>query len=188
MLDDRKAQTGAAGRLGAALVHAVEPLKHAGLAVLRDADAVILDLKVGAAVAAHAAAQLYMAARAVVAYGVVAQVLGQLAQLVAAALHRGGPGVILQRHIGAAGVDRHVLGRLLDQRGQIHRGHLSHRLAAAAGLGAVQLTQLQNVADQRDHPLRLLVDARSEGRHIGGLCHAGLDQLGIAGNARQRGL
>ena len=85
VLDDRKAQTGAAGRLGAALVHAVEPLKHAGLAVLRDADAVVLDLKVGAAVTAYAAAQLYMAARAVVAYGVVAQVLGQLAQLVAAA-------------------------------------------------------------------------------------------------------
>ena len=40
VLDDRKAQTGAAGRLGAALVHAVEPLKHAGLAVLRDADAI----------------------------------------------------------------------------------------------------------------------------------------------------
>ena len=93
----------------------------------------------------------------------------------------------MQRHVGPAGVDRHVLGRLLDQRGQIHRGHLGHRLAAVAGLGAVQLTQLQNVADQRDHPLCLLVDARGEGRHVGGLCHAGLDQLGIAGNARQRG-
>ncbi len=62
VLDDRKPQSGAAGGLGAALVHAVEPLEHAGLAVLRDADAVILDLKVGAAVAAHAAAQLHMAA------------------------------------------------------------------------------------------------------------------------------
>ena len=124
VLDDRKAQTGAAGCLGAALVHAVEPLKHAGLAVLRDADAVVLDLKVGAAVTAYAAAQLYMAARAVVAYGVVAQVLGQLAQLVAAALHGGGPGVILQRHIGAAGVDRHVLGGLLaklDMRSGLER-------------------------------------------------------------------
>ena len=128
-----------------------------------------------------------MAARAVVADGIVAQILRQFAQLVAAAAHGGGSGIVLQRHVGPAGVDRHVLGRLLDQRGQIHRGHLSHRLAAVAGLGAVQLTQLQNVADQRDHPLCLLVDARGEGRHVGGLCHAGLDQLGIAGNARQRG-
>ena len=128
-----------------------------------------------------------MAARAVVADGVVAQILRQLAQLVAAAAHGGGSGVVLQRHVGPAGVDRHVLGRLLDQRGQVHGGHLGHRLAAAAGLGAVQLAQLQNVADQRDHPLRLLVDARGEGRHVGGLCHAGLDQLGIAGDACQRG-
>ena len=71
--------------LGAALVHAVEPLKHAGLAVLRDADAVVLDLKIRAAVAAYTAAQLHMAARAVVADGIVAQILRQFAQLVAAA-------------------------------------------------------------------------------------------------------
>ena len=31
------------------------------------------------------------------------------------------------------------------------------------------------------------MDARGERRHVGGLCHAGFDQLGIAGNARQRG-
>ena len=35
MLDDGKAQAGAAGGLAAAFIHTVEPLKHAGLAVLR---------------------------------------------------------------------------------------------------------------------------------------------------------
>lgn len=45
VLDDRQSQARAAGGFGTALVHAVEPLKHAGLAVLGDADAVVLDLK-----------------------------------------------------------------------------------------------------------------------------------------------
>ena len=129
-----------------------------------------------------------MAARAVVADGIVAQILRKLAQLVAATAHGGGPDVVLQRYIGPAGVHRHVLGRLLDQRGQIHRGKLGHGLTAVAGLGAVQLAQLQNIADQRDHALRLFMDARRKGGHIGGLSHAGLNQLGVAGNAGQRSL
>ena len=59
MLDDGQPQAGAAGGLAAAFIHAVEPLKHAGLAVLGDADAVILYLQPGA-VGAGAAAQLHM--------------------------------------------------------------------------------------------------------------------------------
>ena len=93
-------------------VHAVEPLKHAGLAVLGDADAVILYLQPGA-VGTGAAAQLHMAAGLVVADGIVAQVGGQLSQQILAALHGGGLGAVLQRHVGLAGVDRHVLGSLL---------------------------------------------------------------------------
>ena len=129
-----------------------------------------------------------MAAGLVVADGIVAQVGGQLSQQVLAALHGGGLGAVLQRHVGLAGVDRHVLGSLLEKRGQVHRRHLHRFFPALAGLGAVQLAQLQNVADKRDHPLRLLVDAGGKGRDVLGFGHAGLDQLRIAGDARQRGL
>ena len=44
VLDDGKAQPRTAGGLGAALVHAIEPLKNPILAVLRNADAVVLNL------------------------------------------------------------------------------------------------------------------------------------------------
>ena len=186
MLDDGKAQAGAAGGLAAAFVHTVEPLKHAGLAVLRDADAVVLDLQ-PRAVGAGAAAQFHVAAGLVVADGIIAQVGGKLGQQVLAALHGGGLGVVLQRHVGLAGIDRHVLRGLFDQRSQVDRRHLDRLFAALAGLGAVQLAQLQDIADQRDHALRFLMDARRKGGHVSRLCHAGLDQLGIAGDARQRG-
>ena len=44
MLDNRKPQSGAAGHLAVALIHAVEPLKHALLVRRRDTDAGIRHL------------------------------------------------------------------------------------------------------------------------------------------------
>src|SRR5699024_5037968 len=49
VLDDGQAQAGAAGLLAAALVHAVEPLKHPLLILRRDADAVVPHAEIGAA-------------------------------------------------------------------------------------------------------------------------------------------
>ena len=42
VLDDGKAQSGAAHFLGAAFVHPVKPLENPVLALLRDADSVVL--------------------------------------------------------------------------------------------------------------------------------------------------
>src|SRR5699024_3575748 len=67
LLDDGKAEAGAAGGLAAALVHPVEPLKDAALRLFRDADAVVLHREIGAALPGAARLQQDPAAGAVVA-------------------------------------------------------------------------------------------------------------------------
>ena len=73
MLDDGKAQPGAAHLAGAALIHPVEPLKNAALMFGSDADARIADDK-ARPVTQGADLYLYRAAFSVVLNGVIHQV------------------------------------------------------------------------------------------------------------------
>lgn len=88
MLDDGKPKPGAAGGLATALVHPVEALEHAGLSFPRDADAVVGHGQGAVSVPVAGGDDLYLTARAVVADGVVAQILAQFIQQRAAAKHR----------------------------------------------------------------------------------------------------
>ena len=71
VLDDGKAEAGAAGGFAAALVHAIEPLKNAGLGFFRDADAVVFHGQGAVAVPGAGGDELHLAAGVVVADGIV---------------------------------------------------------------------------------------------------------------------
>ena len=75
MLDDGKPKPGAAGGLAAALIYPVKALEHAGLCFPRDTDAVIGYGQSAVSVPAACGNDLHLAARAVVADGVIAKVL-----------------------------------------------------------------------------------------------------------------
>ena len=128
---------------------------------------------------------LYLAARAVVADGVIAQVLAQFIQQCAAAQHRDTLAQISQGDIGAAGVQFLALHALLGNLQKVYRFHYGGVPGLTYG---IQLRKLQNIVDQLDHAGSLAVDLAAEIRHILRLCNAGLNQLCIAGNAGQRGL
>lgn len=89
VLDNSQPQTGAAGGLAPALIHPVEAFEYAGLRVFRDTDAVILDGQGTMAVPGAGGDELDLAAGAIVADGVVAQVLAQLIQLIPVAKYSG---------------------------------------------------------------------------------------------------
>ena len=77
VLDDRQSETRAAGRLGVALIHAVEALEHAALMLRRDADAGIGDGD-AAAVGIGGDRHVHAPAVAVILDGVVAEVIDDL--------------------------------------------------------------------------------------------------------------
>ena len=76
LLDDGKAEAGAAGGLAAALVHPVEPLKDAALRLFRDADAVVLHREIG--VALPGAARLQQDPAAGVQFQIVSGTTGEV--------------------------------------------------------------------------------------------------------------
>ena len=78
VLDDGQPQAGAAGGFAPALIHPVKALKHTGLRFFRDADAVVFHGEGAVAVPGAGGNDLDFAAGAVVADGVVAQVLACL--------------------------------------------------------------------------------------------------------------
>ena len=126
---------------------------------------------------------LDFSARAVVADGVVAEVLAQLIQQDAAACHRGAFAEVGQGDIGAPGVDLLALHALAGHIQQIDRFHCrrSTRLAHIVEVG-----ELQNIVDQLYHPAGLYMDLAGKTRRILGFCNAGLDELCITGDAGQR--
>ena len=126
---------------------------------------------------------LYLTARAVVADGVVAQILAQFIQQRAAAKHRGALAQISQGDIGAAGVQFLALHTLLGNLQKVYRFHYGGVPGLTYG---IQLRKLQNVVDQLDHAGGLAVDLAAEIRHILRFCNAGLDELCITGDAGQR--
>ena len=182
MLDNGKSQTGAAGGFAPALIHPVEALEHAGLRLFRDADAVVLYGQGAVAVPGGGRDQLDFSARAVVADGIVAQILAQFIQLIPAALHQGAFAQVGQGDEGALGIQFLALHAILDHIQQVHRFHGGLNACLA---GAVQVGQLQDIIHQLDHPAGFYMDFPAKLRHIGGLGNAGLDQFCIAGNARQ---
>ena len=126
---------------------------------------------------------LDFSARAVVADGVVAEVLAQLIQQAAAACHRGALAKVGQGDIGVPGVDLLALHALSGHIQQIDPFHCrrSTRLAHIVEVG-----ELQNIVDQLDHPAGLYMDLAGKIRRIRGFCNAGLDELCITGDAGQR--
>ena len=165
VLDDGQPQTGAAGRLASALVHAVEPFKNAGLGFFWNADAVVLHGQGTVAVPRARGDELNLAAGVIVADGVVAQVLAQLIQQAAAAKDRGTFADVGQGDEGLLRVDLLALDAFLGNVQQIDRLHLGRIVAFG---DVVQMGQLQNIVDQLDHPAGFYMDLPAKLRHIGG--------------------
>ena len=124
MLDNSQPQTGAAGGLASALIHPVEAFEHAGLRIFRNADAVILDGQGTMAVPGAGGDELDLAARAIVADGVVAQVLAQLIQLIPVAKYSGALAQIGQGDEGALCVQFLTFHTILGHVQQIDRFHV----------------------------------------------------------------
>ncbi len=182
MLDDGKPQTGAAQPAAAAFVDAVEALEHALLRLFRDADAGVRDRQDHAAVL-RPHKDVRTAALHVVFDCVVQQVQHQLRHAV---------GVRVQKAV----VPLHPDGDLLFLR--LHRerfGDLAgnHQQADAPAVylrrPRLQLGELEDVADQADHPLRLLPNQLQVAPALGRVVHdAGLHQLRKSLDGGQGGL
>ena len=129
-------------------------------------------------------------AGAVVANGIVAQVEAQLLQQALVALYGQVLALGQQGNVGLLGVQGQALGAAAGQRQQGHRGELGLlRCLPLGGFAAhvVQLAQLDDVGHQRLQAGGLGADAPGEYGHILRLGHAGFDQLGVTGNAGERG-
>ena len=123
VLDNSQPQTGAAGGLAPALIHSVEAFEHAGLRILRDADAVILDGQGTMAVRVQEVMS-WPCRGAIVADGVVAQILAQLIQLIPVAKHSGTLAQIGQGDEGALRVQFLTFHTILGHVQQIDRFHV----------------------------------------------------------------
>ena len=180
VLHDGEAQPRAAGGLGVALIHPVEPLEHPALVLRGDADAGIRHRDGGGAVL-RGHLHLYGAVGDVILDGVVAEVEDHLIQQPPHADDRGVAAVHRQGHPLLGGGILQVGHGLLTQGQQVHRlrGH---------GIPLVQLGQADDILHQRHHAGGLVVDMAHKAGHILRLHHAALDQLGAAHDALQRGL
>ena len=183
MLDDGQPQAGAAGGFAPALIHPVKALKHTGLRFFRDADAVVFHGEGAVAVPGAGGNDLDFAAGAVVADGVVAQVLAQLVQQAAAAQHGSALAQIGEGDKGTLGVDFLPLHALSGDLQQINRLHREGRTGLT---DIVQIGQLQDIVDQLDHPGCFHMDLPGKIRDVLGLCNACFNELCIAGDAGKR--
>ena len=178
VLDDRQSEARAAGRLGVALIHAVEALEHTRLMLRRDADAGVGD---GDAAAAGIGRDRHVHAPAVtvVLDGVVAEVIDDLIDQAADAGQDGRLPRDTDRHVARGRGVVQVLRRLLRHGEQVDR-------LRRHGVALVELGQADDIVDERDEARGLGVDMADEARQILGLDHAVFDQLGAADDALQR--
>ena len=178
VLDDRQSETRAAGRLGVALIHAVEALEHAALMLRRDADAGIGDGD-AAAVGIGGDRHVHAPAVAVILDGVVAEVIDDLVDQAANAGNDGRLARDADRDAARGRGVVQILRRLLRHGEQVDRFRRH-------GGALVELGQADDVVDERDEARGLGVNVADEARQIVGLDHAVFNQLGAADDALQR--
>ena len=180
VLDDRQAETGAAGHFAVALVHAVEALENTLLVGRGDADAGIRDADEGGAVAVRAGFDRHAAVRAVIREGVVRKVEHHLLERSALT----GNGRVFAR---AFDLQTQTVGLALQTAADRAAERLKlDRLERDLLAAGVELRETDDVLDEREQTLRLGADLPGEGNDVGRLCDTCLDDLGVAHDARQR--
>ena len=180
MLDDGKAQAGAAQLLGVALVHPIKPLEHPALLPFGDADAGVTYLH-GRSALPGKDGDRHGAAGLVVLDGVVAQVVKDLLHDLIDSPEGLGLAGDRHRHLPPAGGLFQIGAGLPAQLQQVDV------LGLLMDLLVLQPGQADDVVHQHDEALGLPIDGAGEPGHILLLHQAVLDQLGIARNGGQRG-